>query len=65
MSNRKKESLVWGIILVIIGVIFLLQNFNIGVWRTLINLWPLILIGWGIKKIYLGLEEKRSNKTEP
>lgn len=50
MSYRK---IFWGILLVLIGVLFILKNtgaisFN---WHTMWNLWPVILILWGISVI--------------
>ncbi len=50
MSYRK---IFWGVLLVLIGVLFILKNtgvlfFN---WHTILNLWPVILILWGISLI--------------
>ena len=50
MSYRK---IFWGVLLVLIGVLFILKNtgvlfFN---WHTIWNLWPVILILWGISLI--------------
>ncbi|MCP2520918.1 DUF5668 domain-containing protein [SCandidatus Aminicenantes bacterium Aminicenantia_JdfR_composite] len=58
MKKEKREKLFWGIVLIIIGIIFLLHNLNISFWENLFDLWPLILIGWGIWKIYLGVIER-------
>ena len=46
----KYRNLFWGIILVFLGILGLLDNFNIIYlsWHKLWNLWPLILILWGI-----------------
>jgi hypothetical protein len=60
MANGKhRDSLVWGLILVALGILFLLDslNVNIDVWRTLANFWPVILIVWGAWKLFLGLKE--------
>lgn len=50
MSYKK---LFWGVILIVIGVLFILKN--IGViyfsWSLLFNMWPLLLILWGISII--------------
>jgi hypothetical protein len=46
----KYKHVFWGIVLIAIGVLFILNNvgvFEFG-WRTLWSLWPLILIFWGI-----------------
>jgi len=59
MRRARREKLIWGIVLILIGLLFLLHNLNISFWENLFNLWPLILIGWGIWKIYLGIIERR------
>jgi hypothetical protein len=50
MSYRK---IFWGVVLVLIGILFILKNtgvlyFN---WHTIWNLWPVLLILWGISII--------------
>jgi putative Mn2+ efflux pump MntP len=54
MSKRKQESLFWGIVLLIIGVLFLVDNlgFNIDIWDIIGDYWPIILIAIGIKNIW-------------
>jgi len=55
MNGTKNQSpLIWGIILILIGLLFLLQNW-LGVkivWRLIVDWWPLILIAIGTRKIY-------------
>jgi len=36
-----------GIVLILIGVLFLLFNFNILSWHVIWKFWPLILVGIG------------------
>ncbi len=60
---KKGSSLAWGIVLIVIGGIFLLHQFNIDVWHFFWqSLWrlavPLILILWGASKLWLGLKER-------
>jgi hypothetical protein len=57
MANTKKESLFWGLIILVLGMLFLLKNFGleINVWHLLGKYWPLILIYIGVKNIYLCL----------
>ncbi len=46
----KYKHVFWGVLLIAIGILFILNNigfFEFG-WRTIWNLWPLILIFWGI-----------------
>jgi hypothetical protein len=65
--HKKNNSLIWGIILIVLGGIFLLEQFNIDVWDDLWRFWPVILIVWGANKLYLGLKERsgRSNPPAP
>lgn len=50
MSYRK---IFWGLLLVIIGVLFILKNTGVLFfsWHTMWHLWPVILILWGISII--------------
>ncbi len=58
-NGKRKDSLIWGVILVVIGLLFLLDSLdvNIDVWHELANFWPVILILWGAWKLYLGIKE--------
>jgi uncharacterized membrane protein HdeD (DUF308 family) len=62
---RRKDPLVWGIILIAIGVIFILENFNIDVWDSVWKLWPLVLILWGASKLYYGFQERKERAERP
>jgi lia operon protein LiaF len=61
MSNTKKESLFWGLIILVLGMLFLLKNFGleINIWHLLGKYWPLILVYIGVKNIYLYLKKNR------
>lgn len=50
MSYRK---IFWGLLLVIIGILFILKNTGVLLfsWHTIWQLWPVILILWGISLI--------------
>ncbi len=63
-KNRRKDALVWGIILIVIGLIFFLENYDINVWDSVARLWPIVLIVWGAWKLYYGLKE-RKEETPP
>lgn len=55
MGDREegKGNWVFGLIIVAIGVIFILENFTgIEVWGRVWTLWPVILFIWGIKEIW-------------
>jgi len=61
MANTKKESLFWGLIILVLGMLFLLKNFGleINVWHLLGKYWPLILVYIGVKNIYLYVNKNK------
>jgi len=63
MSRKKQESLFWGIILLLIGVLFLLDNMGVEIdlWDIIGDYWPLILIAIGVKNIWYHFSLKREN----
>lgn len=66
MANQKKSgSLLWGIILIVVGGIFLLEQFDIDVFDQVWRFWPLILIVWGANKLWLGLKERNELSETP
>jgi len=65
MAKKYRDSLIWGFILIVIGVVFLLEQFDIDAWDTLWRLWPLILVVWGAMKIYFGLRDKAEKSAPP
>jgi len=54
MNSKKHESLFWGVILLLIGLLFLLDNLgiDIDVWDVIGDFWPMILILIGLKNIW-------------
>lgn len=65
MAKKQREALVWGIILIVIGIIFTLDNLHIDVWDSVARLWPVALIVWGAWKLYFGIKERRDNVEPP
>ncbi len=61
---KRKDPLIWGIILIVIGVIFLLERFNVEIWDFTWKLWPLVLIIWGGYKLYYGLKEQKEKSED-
>jgi len=61
MSKRKQESLFWGIVLLLIGAVFLMSNLgvDIDVWEVLGDYWPVILIAIGAKNIWQHYNTKK------
>jgi hypothetical protein len=64
-TQKKGNSLVWGIILIVVGVIFLLEQFDIDIFNQVWRFWPLILIVWGANKLWLGLKERNERSETP
>ncbi|MFC2167306.1 LiaI-LiaF-like domain-containing protein [Acidobacteriota bacterium] len=62
--SKRKDPLVWGIVLIVVGALFLLQN-TIDVWWTIARLWPVLLIAWGALKLYNGLKEREQETQAP
>ena len=56
MNERdERQSIVGPILLIGLGVIFLLNNLGVLAWHswgTLLRLWPVLLIAWGIELIF-------------
>jgi len=46
----KYKNIFWGILLILLGVLYLLKQFDVIYfsWRDIISLWPLLLVLWGI-----------------
>jgi hypothetical protein len=54
-QRRHHGGFLWPIILIVLGAIFLLNNFGVlpwGVWDSLWRLWPIILVVWGLEAIF-------------
>lgn len=64
MTQKRKDSLVWGILLIVIGALFLLNN-TINIWWTIARLWPVLIIAWGALKLYNGLKEREQESQGP
>jgi uncharacterized membrane protein HdeD (DUF308 family) len=58
-KQKRKDTLIWGILLITLGVLFLLK---IDIWYVLAHFWPVILIVWGALKLYHGLMERREDE---
>lgn len=51
----KYKNLFWGIVLIVLGVLYLLKRFDIiwFNWKDILSLWPLLLVLWGISLLPL------------
>ena len=59
MAKKRKDPLIWGIILIVIGLVFILHNLDVEIWGFIARLWPLVLIIWGAWKLYFGIKESQ------
>jgi len=60
MVKRSWDSLIFGLILLILGILFLLSNFGyrIDVWDVIKKYWPVLLILLGLKYLIAGLKKR-------
>jgi lia operon protein LiaF len=60
MSKTKSDSLFWGLLILAVGVLFLLDNvgLNVDIWSIIGTYWPVILILIGAKNIYQHYQPK-------
>lgn len=55
----KKNDIVWGVILIVVGLVFLAGNYDMGVDINFGRMWPLILIVIGLAKAVFPEGESR------
>ncbi len=69
MSNgtAQRRSIFGGLLIILIGALFLLRNFvpGLGIGRLLERYWPLLLIFWGLAKLFDHLAAQRTGQTRP
>jgi len=69
MSNgiRRRRSIFSGLLLVVIGALFLYHSFQGGfeIWRVIERWWPVVLILWGLAKLYDYWAAKQSGEAPP
>lgn len=65
--HYRRGSFLWALILVAIGVIFLLQNFNPAIhpWHLLAKYWPVLIILWGLSKLFDYIAARLHPETFP
>ncbi|MFH0931615.1 MAG: DUF5668 domain-containing protein [Candidatus Zixiibacteriota bacterium] len=42
----------WGVVLFVVGLVFLLSNYALIIPQTLSKLWPVVLLGIGLKLFF-------------
>ena len=58
MSRANRSTLFWGVLLILLGLVFLLNNFNM-VPASLVHWWPVLILGAGILLFGRGLAERQ------
>lgn len=52
-SGEGKGNWFFGLLILAVGIIFIVENFtDLELWEKVWNLWPVILLIWGIKEIW-------------
>ncbi len=66
MSKQRQEKLFWGIILLLIGSLFMLDSLgiDIDVWNFFGKFWPMILIGIGVKNIWFHYRSRNNKEIQ-
>src|SRR5260370_42555131 len=66
-GRPRRRSIFTGVVLIVLGLIFLAQNFRgeFGFWRFFSKWWPLLLILWGVAKLIDRLAAQRSGEDAP
>jgi len=64
---RRRRSIFSGLLLVLLGALFLLHNFEGGlpIWRILERWWPLVFIIWGLAKLYDHFMAQQTGEAAP
>ncbi|MGA8408372.1 MAG: DUF4097 family beta strand repeat-containing protein [Candidatus Acidiferrales bacterium] len=69
MSNgvRQRSSIFGGLLLILLGVLFLLARFNpdLRMWHLFWRYWPVLIILWGIAKLIDNMSAHHSGQTRP
>ena len=69
MSNgvRQRSSIFGGLLLILLGVLFLLARFNpdLRMWHLFWRYWPVLIILWGIAKLVDNVSAHHAGQTRP
>ena len=69
MSNGQgqRSSIFSGLLLILLGVLFLLARFdpNLGIWHIFSRYWPVVIILWGFAKLVDHLGAQRTGQERP
>jgi len=62
MSKKKGETIFWGIVIILLGLLFLSRNLgwtDLNIWEIATTYWPLILIYIGGRNIVIYFTQKK------
>jgi hypothetical protein len=65
--NYRRGSIFWALTLIVVGGIFLWQNFdsNIHPWQLIAKFWPVLIIFWGVSKLIDYAQAQAHPETTP
>jgi len=66
-GRPRQRSIFIGLLLILLGVLFLWHNLrgSFVIWQLLERWWPVLLIVWGLAKLYDHLAARRTGQTAP
>jgi DUF4097 and DUF4098 domain-containing protein YvlB len=66
-SGRQRSSIFSGLLLIVLGVLFLLHRFDpeLGIGHLIVRYWPVLLIIWGIARLIDHLSAPRTGGVSP
>ncbi|MEN8223438.1 MAG: DUF5668 domain-containing protein [Acidobacteriota bacterium] len=62
MSKKKGETIFWGVIIILLGLLFLSRNLgwtDLNIWEIATTYWPLILIYVGGRNLVVYFMQKK------
>jgi DUF4097 and DUF4098 domain-containing protein YvlB len=65
--THHRGSIFWALTLIAIGVIFLWENFNPAIhpWHIIARYWPVLIIFWGLSKLFDYIHAQQHPETAP
>lgn len=66
MKEQQQNNLFWGVLLLILGLIFLLSNLgvDIDIGEIFLTYWPVILIAVGLKNLWPHIQKKEGGSAQ-
>ncbi len=66
MKKQQQNNLFWGILFLVLGAIFLINNLgvDIDIEELFLTYWPLILIAVGLKNLWPHVQKRREGDAK-